>query len=127
MDRNTGNPGDQYRPRTPGEEGILRIYEDGINQSSDMMERSGGLRITERIPPLQDPPVLTPVRVVNSDPELDVLPKESPDIWEPSAQSPSSIRQEVRLEADKWRTAVQDTRIEANALQEILEDMLPWL
>jgi len=51
MDRNTGNPGDQYRPRTPGEEEILRIYEDGINQSSDMMERSGGLWITERILP----------------------------------------------------------------------------
>jgi len=76
---------------------------------------------------LQDPPVLTPVRVVDSDPELDVLPRDSPDLWELSAPSPSSILQEVRLEADKWRTAVQDTRIEANALQEILEDMLPWL
>ena len=30
MDSNTGDSEDQYRPMTPGEEEIMRIYEDGI-------------------------------------------------------------------------------------------------
>ena len=30
MERNTGDSEDQYRPMTPGEEEIMRIYEDGI-------------------------------------------------------------------------------------------------
>ena len=35
-------PEDQYRPMTPGEEEIMRIHEDGIYCSPDMIEKSGG-------------------------------------------------------------------------------------
>ena len=39
-------PEDQYRPMTPGEEEIMRIYADGIYCSPDMIEKSGGFWIT---------------------------------------------------------------------------------
>jgi len=35
----------QYRPMTPGEEEIMRIYEDGIYRPPDMIEIPGGLQI----------------------------------------------------------------------------------
>ena len=37
---------DQYRPMTPGEEEIMRIYTDGIYCFPDMIEKSGGFWIT---------------------------------------------------------------------------------
>ena len=40
---NTGDSEDQYRPMTPGEEEIMRIYEDGIYRTPDLVERTGGL------------------------------------------------------------------------------------
>ena len=42
---------DQYRPMTPGEEEIMRIYEDGIYRAPDLIERTGGFWITGRISP----------------------------------------------------------------------------
>jgi hypothetical protein len=48
---NTGDSEDQYRPMTPGKEEIMRIYEDGIYQAPDLIERTGGLWITGRISP----------------------------------------------------------------------------
>ena len=39
-------PEDQYRPMTPGEEEIMRIHEDGIFYSPDMIEKSRGFWIT---------------------------------------------------------------------------------
>ena len=43
---NTGDSEDQYRPMTPGEEEIMRIYQDGIYRTPDLVERTGGLWIT---------------------------------------------------------------------------------
>ena len=39
-------PVDQYRPMTSREEEIMRIHEDGIYCSPDMIEKSGGFWIT---------------------------------------------------------------------------------
>ena len=127
MVRNTGDSEDQYRPMTPGEEEIMRIYEDGIYRASDLVERSGGLWITGRISPLLDPTIFTPVETIDSDPELDELLRDSPDIWESSTTPYSSIFQETRQEADQWRTTTSTTRVMADTLQGVLEDRLPWL
>ena len=80
MVRNTGDLEDQYRPMTPGEEEIMRIYEDGIYRASDLTERTVGLWITGRISPLLEPTLFTPVETVDSDPELDELLRDSSDI-----------------------------------------------
>ena len=77
MVRNTGDLEDQYRPMTPGEEEIMRIYEDGIYRASDLTERTGGLWITGRISPLLEPTLFTPVETVDSGPELDELLRDS--------------------------------------------------
>ena len=77
MERNTGDSEDQYRQMTPGEEEIMRIYEDGIYRASDLVERAGGLWITERISPLLEPTIFTPVETIDSDPELDELLRDS--------------------------------------------------
>ena len=61
MVRNTGDSEDQYRPMNPGEKEIMRIYEDGIYRATNMIERSRGLWITERMSPLLDPSILTTV------------------------------------------------------------------
>ena len=61
MVRNTEDSEDQYRPMNPGEKEIMRIYEDGIYRATNMIERSGGLWITERMSPLLDPSILTTV------------------------------------------------------------------
>ena len=37
MVRNTGDSEDQYRPMNPGEKEIMKIYEDGIYQATNMM------------------------------------------------------------------------------------------
>ena len=80
MVRDTGGLEDQYRLMTPGEEEIMRIYEDGIYRTSDLTERTGGLWITGRISPLLEPTLFTPVETIDSDPELDELLRDSPDI-----------------------------------------------
>ena len=67
MVRNTGDPEDQYRPMTPGEEEIMRIYEDGIYGAPDLVERTGGLWITGRISPLLEPTLFTPVETLDSE------------------------------------------------------------
>ena len=54
MVRNTRDSEDQYRLMNPGEKEIMRIYEDGIYRTTNMIERSGGLWITGRIPPLYE-------------------------------------------------------------------------
>ena len=77
MVRDTGDSQDQYRLMNPGEKKIMRIYEDGIHQTTNMIERSGGLWITERIPPLLDPTIFTPVETLDSDSELDELLRDS--------------------------------------------------
>ena len=92
---NTGDSEDQYRPMTPGEEEIMRIYEDGIYRASDLVERTGGLWITGRISPLLEPAVFTPVDMIDSDTELDELLRDSPDIWESSTTPHSPIFQEA--------------------------------
>ena len=120
---NTGDSEDQYRPMTPGEEEIMRIYEDGIYRTPDLVERTGGLWITGRISPLLEPAVFTPVDMIDSDPELDELMRDSPDILE-SSTTPSRIFQETIAQL---RTATSTTRIMADTLQGILEDRLPWL
>ena len=125
--RNTGDSEDQYRPMTPGEEEIMRIYEDGIYRATNMIERSGGLWITGRMSPLLDPSILTTVETIDSDPELDELLRDSPDLWESSTSPYPSILQDVRQETDQWRITAQATRIVTFTLQGILEDMLPWL
>ena len=78
----TGSLEDQYRPMTPGEEEIMRIYEDGIYRTSDLIERTGGLWITGRIPPSSEPPLFSSEgteEIVDTDPELDELLRDSPD------------------------------------------------
>ena len=84
MVRDTGGLEDQYRPMTPGEEEIMRIHEDGIYRTSDLMERTGGLWITERISPSSKPTLFPSVEMVDSGPELDELLRDSSDIWETS-------------------------------------------
>ena len=59
---------------TPGEEKIMRIYEDGIYRTSDLIERTGGLWITGRISPSSGPtlfPAEETEEIVDTDPELD--------------------------------------------------------
>ena len=127
MVRNTGDPEDQYRPMTPGEEEIMRIYEDGIYRAPDLVERTEGLWIMGKISPLLEPTLFTPVETLDSDPELDELLRDSPDPWESPTTPYSLTFQEARQEADQWRTAAPITRVMADTLQGILEDMLPWL
>ena len=67
------------------------------------------------------------METIDSDPELDELLRDSPDLWESSTPPYSLILQEVRQEADQWRTAAPTTRVMADTLQGVLEDMLPWL
>ena len=62
---------DQYRPMTPGEEEIMRIYEDGIYRVPDLIERTGGFWITGRSSPLLESAVIALVDMI--DPELDEL------------------------------------------------------
>ena len=127
IERNTGDSEDQYRPMTPGEEEIMRIYKDEIYQATNMIKRSGGLWITGRMSPLLNPSILTTVETVDSDPELDELLRDSSDLWESSTSPYPSILQDVRQETDQWRITAQATRIVNDTLQGILEDMLPWL
>jgi hypothetical protein len=108
---------DQYRSMTPGEEEIMRIYEDGIYRAPDLIERTGGFWITGRISPLLESTVSVPVDEIDSDPELDELLRDSPDILEPSFQETVT----------PLRTATSNTRIVTDALQRNLEDMFPWL
>ena len=112
---------------TPGDEEIMRIYEDGIYRATNMIERSGGLWITGRMSPLLNPSILTTVETVDSDPELDELLRDSSDLWESSTSPYPSILKDVRQETDQWRITAQATRIVNDTLQGILEDMLPWL
>ena len=98
---NTGDSEDQYRPMTPGEEEIMRIYEDGIYRATNMIERSGGLWITRRISPLLDPSILTTVEIIDSDPELDELLRDSPDLRESSTPPYPSILHDAMQEADQ--------------------------
>ena len=121
---NTGDSEDQYRPMTPSEEEIMRIYEDGIYQASDLVERTGGLWITGRISPLLEPTLFTPVEIVDSDPELDELLRDFSDIWETSPTPSSPIFQETIAQL---RTTTSITRAMADALHGVLEDSLPWL
>ena len=118
MVRNTGGLEDQYRPMTPGEEEIKRIYEDGIYRASDLTERTGG------ISPLLEPTLFTPVEIVDSDPELDELLMDFSDIWETSPTPSSPIFQETIAQL---RTTTSITRAMADALHGVLEDSLPWL
>ena len=111
----------------PGEKEIIRIYKNGIYRATNMIERSGGLWITEWMSPLLDPSILTTVEIIDSDPELDELLRDSPDLWESSTPPYPSILQDVRQEADQWRTTAQATMIVTDTLQGVLEDMLPWL
>ena len=67
------------------------------------------------------------METIDSDPELDELLRDSPDLWESSTTPYPSIFQEARQEADQWRTAASTTRVMADTLQGVLEDMLPWL
>ena len=55
----------------PGEKEMMRIYEEGIYRTTNMIERSGGLWITGRISPLLKPTIFTPVETMDSDSELD--------------------------------------------------------
>ena len=123
----TGSLEDQYRPMTPGEEEIMRIYEDGIYRTSDLIERTGGLWITGRISPSSGPtlfPAEETEEIVDTDLELDELLRDSPDIWEtPPAISPP-ISQET---SNQLRTTTSITRARTDTLQEVLEDSLPWL
>ena len=124
MVRNTGGLEDQYRPMTPVEEEIMRIYEDGIYRTSDLTERTGGLWITGRISPLSEPTLFTSVEIVDSDPELDELLRDSSDIWETSPTPSSPIFQET---INQLRTTTSITRAMTDALHKVLEDSLPWL
>ena len=124
MVRNTGGLEDQYRLMTPVEEEIMRIYEDGIYRTSDLTERTGGLWITGRISPLSEPTLFTSVEIVDSDPELDELLRDSPDILEPSRIPSFPTFQETIAQL---RTATSNTRIVTDTLQRNLEDRLPWL
>ena len=112
---------DQYRPMTPGEEEIMRIYEDGIYRAPDLIERTGGFWITGRISPLLESAVIAPVNMIESDPELDEPLRDSPNILEPSITPSFPIFQETIAQS---RT---DARVAADTLQRNLEDMLPWL
>ena len=124
MVRNTGGLEDQCRPITQGEEDIMRIHEDGIYRASDLTERTGGLWITGRILPLLEPTIFTPVEIVDSDPELEELLRDSSDIWETSPTPSSPIFQETIAQL---RTTTSITRAMADALHGVLEDSLPWL
>ena len=115
---------DQYRPMTPGEEEIMRIYEDGIYRAPDLIERTGGFWITGRISPLLESTVSAPVDEIDSDPELDELLRDSPDELEPSRIPSSPSFQET---VTQLRTATSNTRVVTDALQRNLEDMFPWL
>ena len=111
---NTGDSEDQYRPMTPGEEEIMRIYEDGIYRAPDLIERTGGLWITGRISPLLESAVFAPVDMIDSDPELDELLRDSLDILESSITPSFPIFQETIAQL---RTSTSTTRIVADTLQ----------
>ena len=102
----------------------MRIYEDGIYRAPDLIERTGGFWITRRISPLLEFTVIAPVDRIDSDPELDELLRDSPDILEPSMIPSSPIFQETIAQL---RTATSNTRIVTDTLQRNLEDRLPWL
>ena len=85
---------DQYRPMTPGEEEIMKIYTEGIYCSPDMIEKSGGFWITSssvkpeescsRQAALQ-PPIAA---ASDSDLELEKLLRDTPELSTPPVQSP---------------------------------------
>ena len=105
----------------------MRIYEDGIYRTSDLIERTGGLWITGRISPLSEPtlfPAEETEEMVVTDPELDEILRDSPDIWETSPALSPPISQET---SNQLRTMTSITRARTEALQEVLEDSLPGL
>ena len=105
---------------TPGEEKIMRIYEDGIYRTSDLIERTGGLWITGRISPSSEPTLFSSEEIeemVDTDPELDELLRDSSDIWETSPALLPPISQET---SNQLRTRTSITRARTDALQEIL-------
>ena len=132
----------------------MRIYEDGIYRAPDLIERTGGFWITRRISPLLEFTVIAPVDRIDSDPELDELLRDSPDILEPSMipsapvdriNSDPELDELLRDSPDilepsmipsspifqetiaQLRTATSNTRIVTDTLQRNLEDRLPWL
>ena len=87
-------PEDQYRPMTPGEEEIMRIFADGIYYSPDMIEKSGGFWITSSsMKPgescsLQTAPQQPATAAWDSDSELEKLLRDTPEPNTPPLQSP---------------------------------------
>ena len=127
MVRDTGSLEDQYRLMTPGEEDIMRIYEDGIYRPSDLIERTGGLWNTGRISPSFEPTLFSSEEIeeiVDTDPELDEPLRDSSDTWETSSALSPPISQET---SNQLRTTTSITRAMTDALHEVFENSLPWL
>ena len=83
---------DQYRPMTLGEEEILRIHEEGIYRTPDMIELSGGLWITgdpRGSCSLKTAPIQDAVEMEDLDLELEELLRDFPGPGTPLIQPPA--------------------------------------
>ena len=112
------------------EAGVPALAVDEVSESSgdeggdDQTEKTGGLWTTGNISPSSEPNLFPSVEMVDSGPELDELLRDSPDIWETFPALSPPISQET---SNQLRTMTSITRARTDALQEVLEDSLPWL
>ena len=128
---------DQYRPMTPGEEEIMRIYTDVIYCFPDMIEKSGGFWITSSsMKPGEScssqaalqPPIAA---ASESDSELEELLGDTPETRTPPGQYPTPGPPLTPGAAKITEEAAPGTTGELEAvvdeLQAWFEEQLPWL
>ena len=126
----------QYRPMTPGEEEIMRIYEDRSYYPLDMIEKPGGLHLEGssirdgRSYTLQATPH-HPVVEAYSDSELEELLRDTPEPGTTPAPTPapefSLTPGAARISTEAVNVSAGDMGAYVDQLQSLVESLLPWL
>ena len=122
-----------YRPMTPGEEEIMRIYEDGIYLPPDMIEKPGGLQIKRLGRSCSVQTAHDQLVVGKTDPDslLEELLRDSPEPDTPPVRSPTTESPLTPRAARVNPGAVEEPAISLDAvvdqLQTVVERLLPWL
>jgi hypothetical protein len=122
-----------YRPMTPGEEEIMRIYEDGIYLPPDMIKKPGGLQIKRLGRSCSVQTAHDQLVVGKTDPDslLEELLRDSPEPDTPPVRSPTTESPLTPRAARVNPGAVEEPAISLDAvvdqLQTVVERLLPWL
>ena len=122
---------------TPGEEEVMRSYEDGISRPPDMTEKPRGLQKKESgIRPGSSWSLQTALRqpvaeAADSDSELEELLRDAPEPGTPPVRSPTQesplIPEAARINPEAANKSAEDMEAVVDQLQTVVEGLLPWL